>query len=228
MNKRITDKMRESVESEIEEIVHYTGRIPRWSFFISVLVIGILLSILSENLTIGPSWGILVIVSVLLLPLLLTIFLGHTGWTRRLSFVITTVLTLGLVSSVLFLVSALFKHSESAANLFRDAIVLWSANIVVFAIWYWEIDQGGPVRRHSIPLNSSDFLFPQMTIDASFWKNWKPSFVDYVFLAFNTSTAFSPTDTLVMSKRAKILMMTQSSISLVIVAVIAARAINIA
>jgi len=221
------DKIIDAIEAELEEMRAKPGRIHRWSFLIAVLLIGILLSVISANLTIGPRWSILVLVGLLLIPLLMAVFLDRHRWTRRLAFTIVFVLTIGLVTSVIFLVDALFNHTENAYNLFRDAILLWSANVVLFSIWYWEVDQGGPIRRHSAPTEASDFLFPQMSFSMDMWNDWKPSFTDYVFLAFNTSTAFSPTDTLTMSKRAKILMMTQASISLVILAVLAARAINI-
>jgi hypothetical protein len=218
----------ETIEREIEELAELVGRVPRWSFLIAVLLIGGLLSVLSANLRIGPRWVMPVVVCLLLIPFAMAILRGHHQWTRRIALTIASVLTLGLISSVVFLVYALFRHTEGATSLFRDAIVLWSANVIVFAVWYWEVDQGGPLRRHSNRPEPPDLLFPQMASGLDAWRDWKPSFIDYVFLAFNTSTAFSPTDTLVMSKRAKLLMMTQASISLVIIAVIAARAINIA
>ncbi len=213
------------MEQELEGVA--LGRMHRWSFLAAVLVIGGLFSILSENLTIGPSWILLAIVAFLSIPLLLTVYFGQHVWTRILSLIMTGVLTLGLLSSVIFLVDSLFHHSANGLSLFRDAAVLWVSNVVMFGVWYWEIDQGGPIRRHVHKMQPTDFLFPQSTVDGELWSNWKPSFVDYLFLAFNTSTAFSPTDTLVMSRKAKVLMITQSSISLVIVAVLAARAINI-
>ena len=223
------DKIIDAIEAELEEIRREPGKMHRWSFLVAVLIIGILLSVISANLTIGPRWSILVVVSLLLIPLLAAILLDRHRWTRRLAFTIVFVLTIGLITSVIFLVDALFvTHTENAYSLFRDALLLWSANVVLFAIWYWEVDQGGPRRRHSAQSAASDFLFPQMSSSMDLWNDWKPSFTDYVFLAFNTSTAFSPTDTLAMSKRAKLLMMTQASISLVILAVLAARAINIA
>ncbi|WAH39479.1 DUF1345 domain-containing protein [Alicyclobacillus dauci] len=158
----------------------------------------------------------------------MAIFREHHSWTRRIAFTIITVLTIGLVISVLFLIYALFKHTETGTGLFRDAALLWIINIIVFAVWYWEIDQGGPLPRHIKQPGRPDFLFPQMASNVDAWADWIPTFSDYVFLAFNTSTAFSPTDTPVLSKRAKVLMVTQSSISLVVVAVLAARAISTA
>jgi hypothetical protein len=215
-------------ESEFEIVKHAIQRIPRWSYLIAILVIGILFSILSENLTIGPSWLVPLIAFILLFPLSLAVFRGHHKWTRIIAFSITGLVTLGLVSSVIFLVLNLFSHTVSASILFRNAIILWVTNVLVFSMWYWEIDQGGPAVRHVNKLEPVDFLFPQLISDAKLWSDWKPGYLDYLFLAYNTNTAFSPTDTMVMSRRAKLLMMTQGSISLVIVAILAARAINIA
>ena len=113
------------------------------------------------------------------------------------------------------------------------AAALWLSNILVFASWYWRLDAGGPHER-SRTLGHTDgaFLFPQMTMDpsakiAAGEHNWEPNFVDYLFLAFNTSTAFSPTDVPVLSRWAKILMMLQSLISLLVIALLAGRAVNI-
>jgi hypothetical protein len=203
-------------------------RISRWSYLLAILVISILFSILSENLTIGPSWMVPLIAFILLMPLGLAVFRRHHKWTRIIAFSITGLVTLGLVSSVIFLVLNLFSHTVSASILFRNAIILWVTNVLVFSMWYWEIDQGGPAVRHVNKLEPVDFLFPQLISDAKLWSDWKPGYLDYLFLAYNTNTAFSPTDTMVMSSRAKLLMMTQGSISLVIVAILAARAINIA
>ncbi|MDP4162872.1 MAG: DUF1345 domain-containing protein [Bacillota bacterium] len=212
--------------------VHFSDdhhiHVPRGAFLLTVLIISILLSILSENLTIGPSWTILSIIVILLVPMVFSMIRGHHGWTRVLALIIIGVVTLGLVSSVVFLVYSLFHHKASAASLFRSAGLLWVVNIGVFGGWYWEIDRGGPLKRHSGKSEPADFLFPQMTFDINGWEKWTPTFLDYLYLAFNTNTAFSPTDTMVLSKRAKVVMMIQSSIALLIVAVLAARAINIA
>jgi len=213
-------------ESQFSDNHHF--KVPRVAFLLTVLIIGTLLSIISENLTLGPSWIIVTVVIILLVPMVISIVRGHHGWTRILSLGIIGVITLGLVSSVSFLIYALFHHTASAASLFRSAGLLWIINIGVFAVWYWEIDAGGPLKRHSGKSEPIDFLFPQMTFEIPGWEKWTPSFFDYLYLAFNTNTAFSPTDTMVISKRAKIFMMIQSSISLLIVAVLAARAINIA
>jgi hypothetical protein len=219
-----------SEESEIkmEEFDHKAHKISRYIFLGSVITIGILLSILSENLSIGPSWIVLSVIAILFIPLFITVLQGNHKATRSIALCILGVVTIGLISSVVFLVLHLYSHTIDASSLFRNAVILWFTNVSVFSVWYWEVDQGGPVFRQMNQNQALDFLFPQMISDNQIWDKWKPQLLDYLFLAFNTSTAFSPTDTMVMSKRAKLLMMIQGSISLVVIAILAARAINIA
>ncbi len=117
--------------------------------------------------------------------------------------------------------------------LLRSAAALWVTNFLVFASWYWRLDAGGPHARHLRASHTrGDFLFPADDAgsghaDCRSIPDWSPGFVDYLFLAFNTSTAFSPTDSPVLSRWAKVLMMIQSSISLATLALLAARAVNI-
>jgi len=137
---------------------------------------------------------------------------------------LSAILTAFLLWSVVLLISALPEQKEKPIALLRSAAVLWFTNILIFALWYWRLDAGGPhVRERREKHEDGAFLFPQMTLN----EPWSPHFVDYLFLAFNTSTAFSPTDAPVLSRWAKVLMMVQSTISLTIIAVLAARAINI-
>jgi hypothetical protein len=150
-----------------------------------------------------------------------------------LGFTVTALVTLEMIVSVVLLVSALPSHRESPTALLLSAASLWTANILVFALWYWRLDAGGPHGRDS-RLRHVDgaFLFPQMTMlpdakAAAGQETWAPNFIDYLFLAFNTSTAFSPTDTPVLARWGKVLMMLQSIISLTVLALLAARAVNI-
>ena len=141
------------------------------------------------------------------------------------------VMTLGLVWSLAELISGLPAKKENPMELLRSAVALWSSNVLVFASWYWRLDAGGPNTRELRTTHTDGaFLFPQMVLPAnlaSVAAGWKPGFIDYLFLAFNTSTAFSPTDVPVLSRWAKALMMVQSCISLGTLAILAARAINI-
>jgi uncharacterized membrane protein len=124
-------------------------------------------------------------------------------------------------------------HKDQPVELLRAAASLWVGNILVFASWYWRLDGGGPNERDKRGVHTDGaFLFPQMTMDQSQKVQmgeqcWSPGFIDYLFLAFNTSTAFSPTDVPVLSRWAKVMMIVQSMISLATVALLAARAVNI-
>jgi hypothetical protein len=144
---------------------------------------------------------------------------------------ISAVITSALVWSLVMLIGGLPAKKENPEELLRAAVALWIANILVFACWYWRLDAGGPHQRDLRQFHTDGaFLFPQMTLPAGsklIKASWRPGFIDYLFLAFNTSTAFSPTDVPVLSRWAKLLMMVQSSISLGTLAILAARAINI-
>jgi hypothetical protein len=144
----------------------------------------------------------------------------------HLRWVIAGTLTLLIVVHVVLLTLRLRDGSMPAVALLLGAAELWLLNVLTFALWYYYLDGGGPHQRHVAPYYSTDLIFPQRGLDDPYWHDWYPRFIDYFFLAFNTSTAFSPTDTTVLSRRVKALMMLQSLISLVVIAVLAARAIN--
>jgi hypothetical protein len=148
--------------------------------------------------------------------------------TRVLTFVANGIITIAMIVSLMLLVQGIPKHLETPKGLLRSAGALWVTNILNFALWYWKLDGGGPLRRE-LPngMSKSSFLFPQMMRPERSDPSWIPNFVDYLFLAFNTSTAFSPTDTAVLSRWAKLGTMLQSLISLTIIALLAARAVNI-
>jgi len=163
----------------------------------------------------------------LLVPLWLTRVRGLHHITRILALILFGVMTVAVIASAILLVALLPQGGVTPLHLLRYAGLIWVANIVTFALWYWEIDGGGPAKRHPGRHASTDFAFPQQQQDDDgLVEGWSPTFLDYLFLAFNTSTAFSPTDTLVLSRQAKVLMMLQSAISLLVLAILAARAIN--
>jgi uncharacterized membrane protein len=194
-----------------------------------VLLVGAAYAILPESLRLGPHILLLGVVVVLLVLIASARLRGHPRLTRLLALSLITVVTVAVVASVLLLVSLLLLRQEVVPppTLLRDAALVWIINVVTFAVWYWEIDGGGPAQRRKDAHESSDFLFPQMAQEeGKAASSWSPQFVDYLFLAFNHSTAFSPTDTAVLSRRAKVLTMTQASLSLLVVAVLVARAIN--
>lgn len=137
--------------------------------------------------------------------------------------------TFTLAASVLGLVFTLTerKTPEAAFDLLWDAFVVWTINVIIFSVWYWLIDGGGVDQRARGQVARPDFLFPQQANEIPGWAEWKPGWFDYLFLAFSHSTAFSATDTAILSRRAKTLTMIQASISVTTLAMIAARAINI-
>jgi hypothetical protein len=146
---------------------------------------------------------------------------------------VEAMLTLAMLWSLAMLIRALVAHDERPALLLRSAALLWGTNVLVFALWYWRLDGGGPHGRDREPGHRvGAFLFPPMTEDGAAAAGvdeleWSPRFIDYLFLAFNTSTALSPTDAPILSRWAKVLVMLQALISLTTVAILIGRAVNI-
>ncbi|MGB2898153.1 MAG: hypothetical protein WBB89_02735 [Candidatus Acidiferrum sp.] len=203
-------------------------REPRWPAFVAMLAAAGVYWALPEPLSVGPGWLLPAIIFVLVIPTVVSYRRGRHKAARILSFAANGVITLAMIASLVFLIQGIPQHREPPAALLRSACALWIANILVFALWYWKLDAGGPLGRdRATGRVKSSFLFPQMLTQEGGDPSWSPQFMDYLFLAFNTSTAFSPTDTAVLSRWAKIGMMLQALISLTIVALLAARAVNI-
>jgi hypothetical protein len=118
-------------------------------------------------------------------------------------------------------------HHPAGRDLIYASVPVWITNVLVFGLWYWELDRGGPVRRLRAERRQPDFLFPQMTAPDATVADWSPTFLDYLYTSFTNATAFSPTDTMPLTAWAKILMMVQSLASLLTVALVVSRAVNI-
>ncbi|MGO9516782.1 MAG: hypothetical protein ACLPND_07045 [Candidatus Korobacteraceae bacterium] len=203
-------------------------REPRWPAFVAMMAGALLYFALPDRLSVGPRWGLLAVVVLLLIPIIFTYHLGHYNITRMLTFAANGAITLALIGSLVLLVQGLPRHKDPPGTLLFSAGALWITNVLVFALWYWKLDAGGPLGRDQPGgAAKSSFLFPQMVRQSDADQRWSPEFIDYLFLAFNTSTAFSPTDTAVLSRWAKTVMMLQSLISLSIIALLAARAVNV-
>ena len=199
----------------------------RWPALFAVLGVGGLYLALPPSLTIGPRWLPLVILAVLSIPVRMFHRAGQERLNQLSSYLLLGVITAWMLLSLVRLIIGMAEHTESPKMLLLSAALLWVSNILVFATWYWRLDAGGPnCRDRRESHDDGAFLFPQMSMDGDHDK-WTPGFVDYLFLAFNTSTAFSPTDAPVLSRWAKVMMMVQASISLATLALLAARAVNI-
>ena len=202
---------------------------PRWLVLIAVLVAGGLYAAIAPELAIGPRWLLLVIIIALSLPALIS---HHTGYHKAntiLGYLSEGILTVFLLCSVGLLIRAAQQDDrrQGTALLGRRDVALQRPAL---CLWYWRLDGGGPYARHAHGEHAKGaFLFPPMTQDGrrAVGGDWSPRFIDYLFLAFNTSTALSPTDTPILSRWAKILVILQAIISLTLVTVLAARAINI-
>jgi hypothetical protein len=200
---------------------------------IALVAVGGLRLALPHELSVGPDWLLLAVVGVLIALYALSRQFGPHALSSFFGYALVAIVTADMAWSLVLLVQALPSHRESSLDLLRSAAALWITNILVFASWYWRLDAGGPAARELRGVHTDGaFLFPQMTLDqqakrAMGEECWNPGFIDYLFLAFNTSTAFSPTDSPVLSRWAKVLMMIQSLISFTAVALLAARGVNI-
>lgn len=201
---------------------------PRRAAALALIAVAGLRLALPNDLSVGPNWTMVVMVPILLVPVFFLHRTGQHAANEITGHLVTGIVTLDMVISLALLISRLPQHKESPKQLLIAAGGIWISNILVFASWYWRLDAGGPNARDRRKHHTAGaFLFPQMTLDGGEMKGWKPGFVDYLFLAFNTSTAFSPTDVPVLSRWAKAMMMVQASISFGTVVIIAARAVNV-
>jgi hypothetical protein len=203
----------------------------RWAASAAVIAAVLLYVTLPERLTLGPVWLFPVLELALLVPLGIAVPVRHARETaihRTGSIALIAVVNAANVISLIRLVDGLLNGGLSAGTpLIFAAIQVWLTNVIVFGLWYWELDRGGPSARCRSNHREPDFLFPQMTTPAAAPPGWTPRFLDYLYLAFTNATAFSPTDTLPLTAWAKILMAVQSLASLLTVALVAARAVNI-
>ena len=206
---------------------------PRWQALLAFLAIGAIYLALPHTLVVGPIWLLPTVIVVLLVPTVVSHRMGRHSLNRALGTIINGITTLALIGSVILLVRALPSHRETPLQLLRSGGFLWLTNVIVFALWYWRLDGGGPVLRHrQNKFGSTSFLFPQMQIPhderAQFaCTRWRARFIDYLFVAFTQSSTFGPTDAPLLARWAKVLTMIQILISLTIVILLIARAVGV-
>jgi uncharacterized membrane protein len=199
---------------------------------LAVLVMIGLQAAVPDRLSLTSSWLLPAIEAVILVVLVVSNprRVTHTSrLLRLLSLLLIAVASLANAWSAGNLVVGLVQghEGEDAGPLLITGANIWLTNVVIFALWYWDLDRGGPGARARNERNKPDFLFPEMTAPELADPNWEPHFVDYLYLAFTNATAFSPTDTLPFSRWSKLGMMLQSTISLTTGALVIARAVNI-
>lgn len=152
----------------------------------------------------------------------------HSPNLRTVSILLIAVITLANAGSAGRLITALLQgKEENATTLLLTGGAIWLTNVIVFGMWYWNLDRGGPAARAQAIKAFPDFLFPQMTAPELAPEDWQPQFLDYIYLSFTNAAAFSPTDTLPLARWAKMTMMVQSIVSLGTVVLVIARAVNV-
>lgn len=216
-----------------------------WFARSSVVVIVALQVLLINKLSLGPRWLAPALETALLVPLSFV-----TAWTqsqvrnatadhhwasieqrrrliRGMAVALTILVSVMNFAALIYLLKALIGgHAKnSGETLLLDALNIWATNVMAFALWFWNIDRGGPASKGLTRIDKDDFLFPQMTLPHC--DNWSPGFIDYLYISFTNATAFSPTDTMPLSRRAKLLMAAEAGISLLTIALVGARAVNI-
>lgn len=199
--------------------------VPGIAALAAIFLTGLLYLALPPDVIVGPNWLLLAIEGVFVAPLIVDALsvwnLSHAA--RRVLVLVPLCLsTLSLVVGVALFILTL-PAERHATDLLRSAALLWCFNILVFALWYWELDGGGPWRRRHPGHHAADFLFPQQAGG----KRWAPHFLDYLFVAFTDATALSPADTYPLTRTAKALMMSEALLSLAVIGILIARAVNI-
>jgi hypothetical protein len=205
---------------------------PRGQAVLAFLAICAIYLALPRNLVVGPVWLLPTLIVVLLVPTVVSHRVGKQSLNRTLGFVINGITTLALIGSVILLVRALPAHRQPPLQMLRSAGLLWLTNVIVFALWYWRLDGGGPtLRQKEKKFGSTSFLFPQMQIPNDErpqfeCARWRARFIDYLFVAFTQSSTFGPTDAPLLARWAKILAMVQILISLTIVVLLISQAVG--
>ena len=206
---------------------------PRWQALLAFLAVGGIYLALPHSLVVGPTWWLPVAIVVLVTPTIVAHRMGRYSLNRALGLVTSSMITLALIASVVLLVLGVPAHKEAPLALLCSGAELWLTNVLVFALWYWRLDGGGATKRQQRgEFGSRSFVFPQMQIEkverSRFeCTGWRPYFIDYLFIAWTTSSTFGPTDAPLLARWAKVFTMLQIAISLTIVIVLISRAIGV-
>ena len=206
---------------------------PRWQALFALLAVAGIDLALPSWLNFAPGWVLPAVVLALLIPALWTHRSGRLRVNHYLGLAISAVITIGLIGSVVLLVAGLADQKEKGMTLLISGGELWLSNVLVFSLWYWRLDGGGPNERQArADFGSNSFLFPQMQTEKAernrfgITEQWRPRFVDYLFIAMMQSATFGPTDAPVLARWAKAMTMLQVAISLVLVVLLISHAVG--
>ncbi len=205
-------------------------REPHWPAASALLVCVGLYIILPGRLVVGPRWILPVLIALPLAPLMAQRHRrpDESPWVRHLTIGLIALITLANMISVTLLVHELLRTVVvQGRNLIYSAISIWLTNVIVFGLWFWELDRGGPHRRAGTDAEFADIQFPQMENPTLAPGDWRPHFFDYLYTSLSNGTSFAPADAMPMSLRAKALFASEAIVSLVTIVVVGARAINI-
>jgi uncharacterized membrane protein len=204
---------------------------PYWPAQLTVAAAIALNLALPERVTVGPTWlmpsveGALLLVLVVITPARAT---AHARGSRRFALAVIGLVSLVNVVSLGLLVHFLINGGQAGGHrLILSGVVLWATNVLLFAVWYWELDRGGPVVRFLHPDTLPDFMFPQLENPQFAPGGWRPGFFDYLYVSLTNATAFSPTDTMPLTLTAKSVMSIQSIAALLTLGLVVARAVNV-
>lgn len=206
------------------------GRERRWPATLAIAVAVALTVTLPSPLLYGPRWVLPAVEAALAVPLTVVYPFRHRDEqpvARWLSLVLIAIAEIANLISLVLLVQAIVSGTSiSGQSLVVSAGEIYLTNMILFGLWFWELDRGGPAARMRPDHREPDFLFPQM-LTSQAAPGWTPSIVDYLYVSFTNATAFSPTDTMPLTRVAKALMALESAGALLTVTLVAARAVNI-
>ena len=206
---------------------------PRWTPALAILVVLFLLAVLPHHVQVLPVWVFHVAaLAVLAVMAAITLNPANTLWQRIERMLIILLAVAYIANTIVELadmigVITLHPTKSNVFALLSSSVAIWVANVLTFSMLYWQIDRGGPYARASTLNVQPDWLFPEAATPEEAPPDWQPLFPDYLFLGYNTATAFSPTDALPLTRRAKMLMMLESTISLLTLVIIVGHAINV-
>ncbi|HEV7187215.1 MAG TPA: hypothetical protein VGN28_04915 [Blastococcus sp.] len=204
----------------------------RWPSILAITAAIVVQVLLPDRLILHPRWllpGVEIVLAVGLIVANPVRLVRTHPFLRLGSLGLVAAMTVANAGSAALLVDRLLSGTagHDARSLIVNGAAIYATNIVAFGLWYWELDRGGPLNRSQGDRQHTDFLFPQMTQPDVAPPDWEPSFLDYLYVSYTNATAFSPTDTMPLSRWAKMLMLGQSAIALATIALVVARAVNI-